>query len=211
MKKLIILLLILTTLTACWNNETKEGNTNNNKQASDNKELNININPEEKVEKAKKELENIWLTWQELEDKVYEQEVAYKQLANLSWDAKNSYILQNQVLPEVLKTSQASKCKNTTDIDLFAKCMVRQWINLDDIKNQLPEQTQETFEKKYYNSFYGFDKRNLLEKTSNPIAIEQKKDEIFSLIQNARLTENMCKDLPEKEVKNYCVSLFEEE
>lgn len=208
MKKIAILLLILTTLTACWNNETQKDNKSNYNQTN-NKELNINV--KEKVEQAKKELEDIWLTWQELKDKLYEQEIAYKQLANLSWDAKNSYILQNQVLPEVLKTPQASKCKNTTNIDLFVQCMVRQWINLDDIKNQLPQETQETFEKKYYKKFYSFDKRNLLKENSNPIAIEQKKDEVFSLIQNDRLTKNMCKDLPEEEVRNYCISLFEEE
>ena len=203
MKKLIPLILILTLLTACSkNNNTQQVSINENKPL-----LNVN----QKVEQAKKELKKIWLTWQKLKDEVYEQKIIYKQLANLTWDARNIYILQHKVLPQVLKKKEATKCKHTTDIDLFAKCMVRQKISLQDIEKLLPEQTRKTFEKKYYRSFYSHDSRNLLKSTSNPIALKTKKNEIFNLVQNGIITKWMCNDLPEEETKKYCKGLFQEE
>jgi len=193
---------ILTLLSACWNKEKIENHLNN---LEDNKSL---INVDEKVEQAKKELENIWLTWQALKDEIYNQKIIYEKIANLTWDERNSYILQNQILPDILQKKEAEKCKNTTDIDLFAKCMIRQGIVLQDIEKLLPENTIQTFEKKYYKSFYSFDKRNLLTPNTNSIALQAKKDEIFSLISNWILTQPMCNDLPEKEIKDYCTNLF---
>ena len=203
MKKLIPLILLLTLLSACWNK------TAQNEQKND---TTLNINVEQKLEQAEKELKKAWLTWQKLKDALYQQKVIYNQIAHLSWDAKNNYILQHQVLPKILKKKEAEKCKHTTDIDLFAECMVRQNIPLNNILKLLPEQTRKTFEKKYYRNFYSYDSRNLLKPTSNPIALKVKKEEINSLFENALITKKeTCFKLPEKQTQDYCLSLFKNE
>jgi len=198
MKKLISLILILTLLSACWNKNTQNPINNTS----------LNINPKQKVQQAEEELKKAWFTWKKLKDAVYQQKLIYNQIANLTWDAKNDYILQHQVLPEVLKKKEAMKCKDTTDIDLFAKCMVRQNIALQNITKLLPAQTRQSFEKKYYKSFYSYDTRNLLKKTSNPIALKAKEKEIDSVIENWLLTKWMCGKLPEEQTQNYCLNAF---
>lgn len=166
------------------------------------------INVKEKIQKVEKELTSIWLTWEELKQEIKRQKHIYEQIANLTWEAKNNYILQNKVLPKLRKTQNARLCKDTKEINNFTKCMTLRWIEMKNLIKKIPEGQRKEFKKIYYKNFYS-KPENLLKKTQQPLAIKYKKYNLLNILKNNIITKKEhCNQFPEKEIIEYCKNYF---
>ena len=216
MKKIIITLIVLTSLLLASCGSKKENNINLDtkkisSQLDENKPL---IDVKRNLALSKKELIEIWLTGEKLKKILANQKAWYEIIAHLKWDARKKYILENEVLPSIVYdkdiTPEDVKYCHTTDINAYAQCMNLQNIPLEKVLKKIPQKLQDVFKKAYYTSKYSISRKNLLQATSDPIAIEMKKQKIEDMVNNWILTKaGICNQLPEKEVQNYCKSLLE--
>lgn len=167
------------------------------------------LDVETNIAQAAKTLEDIWYTWDELAQQIQEQREIYTEIANFTWENKSFYLMQTQLMPELVKSPKAKDCKDKQDVNFFIECMIENWINLSDIVSSVPWNLQDDFKKKYYYAFYE-DNSNLLEKTEDKIAIEVKKDLISSFVLEWSISkESECKQIPESEVQQFCVDSLE--
>jgi len=212
MRKLYIMILFLTSLLLSSCGAKKENKIDDKKISIQLNEKTKLINVDKKLEKLKKELVKMWFTGEKLNSILKEQKISYEIIANLKADARKKYIFENEVLPAIVSdkniTPENVKYCHTTDINAYAQCMRIKNIPLKKVLEKTPKQLQDIVKKAYYTEFYTVNK-NLLQKTTDPIAIEIKKQKIKDMINNNIITKaSVCNQLPEKKVQDYCKSLI---
>jgi len=202
---------MIISLSACGkqNNTTTNidnKNTQSNKEISEN-----NINMLDTLKEDKKVIQQMWVTWEKLQQIIKKQEQTYKEkLKTLTWENKTTYVLENFALPKIsqLKITPKDCKKYTRDIYWFNNCLMKNKINPDIYEKYISKELVSNMKNKYYQRVYKFNPKRLLEGTTDPIAINQKKQEIELLISENRLKLNDCNRLPEQETKDYCKSLL---
>ena len=207
MKKIWLLFIVILLLASCGNNNNSTINTSDIESKLDiNKKL---VNVQDNVKKVEEKLKKSGLTWEKLEKMVKKQEKWYEMIANLKWDARKKYVFEKEVLPKLIEDKNITPdfCK-TNNMDLYLKCLSKKNIDIDEVKNKLPESMQEYVEKEYYYQKYLTNRKDILKKTNNPIALEQKKRVILQLVTLWALNKKSCSKIPELDVKKYCESLF---
>lgn len=215
MKKIITLISISSLVLLAWCSSSS-----NNKQTTSSQQTkqeiqtlkNTNkplINVAEKVKKAEQTLKKIWLTWEKLKQEVIKQKAWFEIIASLKWDARKKYIIENQILPGIIRSWKVSKKCTTTNLNNYVACLYVTKTPIDKLLKQVPKQFQNLIEKDYYTNFYSLSRWNLLKYTNNPIALQAKKDKIQQMFNNWVITNPwVCSKLPEQETQNYCKSLF---
>ena len=205
MKKLLSFLILTLVLSACW----KSNNTNSNtieKKISENTPL---INIEEKTKKTKELLKKIWLTWEKLKKELANQKAWWKIIANLKGDERKKYILETEILPKIVKSWEVSEKCTATNLDSYTACLYVTKTPIEKLLEQLPKQLQDIVKKSYYRKMYSINKKNLLKKTIDPIAIQVKKEKIQEMYYNYILRyKSSCNRFPEEEVVDFCENLF---
>jgi len=193
-------------LVSCGSNTAKINPEELNTKLDENTKL---VDVKESVKKAEEKLKKN-LTGERLQQMIKKQEKWYEMIANLKWEARKKYILEKEVLPSLVEDKNITPdfCK-TKDMDLYFKCLAEKNVDIEKVKSKLPKDLQVYAEKQYYYQKYLTNRKDILKATSNPIAIEAKKEVIKELVRiNVLKNSSACKKIPEKEVKEYCESFF---
>ena len=193
MKK-ILLIIPLILLSSCWTQQ-KISNSETNKQ---------------KLEKVKWELKKAWFTGEKLEKIAKEQEKLYKKIASFTWDKKNTILIQQEVLPKLVKNPNIPKeCKITNSTNFFIRCIAWKKVNLDKIIKEVPANLQWTFKKLYYKQTYSINPQQLTQKATNQEQIWAKEQVIKQMKLWWQITSvKVCNQIPDKQVQDYCKNLF---
>ncbi len=216
MKKLLTLWILTTTLILAWCNSSNKNNsglTQQNKQEIQNLTNNDKalINVQEKTKQVEQTLKKIWLTWEKLKQEMIRQKAWLEIIAHLKWDARKKYILENKVLPKIIKSWKVSKKCTTTNLWNYVACLYVTKTPIEKLLKQIPQTLQNEVKKEYYSKFYNLNRWNLFKASSDPIALQAKKNKIQQLFNDGALTNPVvCSRFPDQEVKNYCKSLFEQ-
>ena len=209
MKKTLIPLIIVSLFLAWCNSLNKTTyNTQQTKSTitDENKPL---INVQEKTKKAEQILKKIWLTGEKLKQELIKQKAWFEIIAKLKWNARKKYVLETQILPQVIKSWKVSKKCTTTNLNNYVACLYATQTPIEKLLKEIPQWTQNLVKKTYYEKIYSLNNTNLLKKTSDPIALQAKKDVLKQMFMNSVLTTtSTCNKLPEQETKDYCKSLF---
>ncbi len=210
MKRVIIVVIIslLLILAGCSSNSESKKIQDSYNNSNDSL-----IDTNEKLKEIKKELVQLGFTGEKLKQELQQQKQNYEVIANLTWEAKKKYIFENKILPQIIKDPKLApknvKYCHTTDLLTYAECINLQKIPLNEVLKKIPVEYHNLVKKSYYYSKYSITRKNLLQPTTDPIAIEMKKKKIQEMIYNHIITKpSVCNKLPEKEVQNYCKSLF---
>jgi len=158
----------------------------------------------------KDKFQKLWLTWSKLEKAIKRQAEILKKINSLTWEAKKIYILETKILPNLVEDNfiTPSFCK-TKDINLYARCLYQKRVDINKVLDKIPQDLRNTFRKIYFYEKYSSDRKTLLKKTSDPIALEQKK-KVLRMLHMMWVLRNSsaCNKLPEKETRQYCKDLF---
>ena len=216
-KKLLPIVILATLLTACWKNPQNQQANNTNQVNKDQiQELLTNenkplINVDEKLQKIKQELEKIWYTWEKLQKELENQKRSLEKIAYLKQDARKKYILENKVLPEIIKSKKITPSCTTTNLSDYLTCLHITKTPVDKLVELVPNWLKEFTKKQYYREIYALDTSNLLIKTNDPIAIQAKKEKIKRMFDKWLITKkSACSKLPEEETQKFCESLFKQ-
>ena len=209
-KKLILLSIGITLLNLawCWNNQNQQQISQQTKQiiTDESKPL---INVEEKTKESEKILKKIWLSWEKLEKELAKQKAWWEIISKLKWEQRKKYIIETKILPEIIKSWKVSKKCTTTNLNNYVACLYVTKTPIEKLLNEVPKEVQDTIKKTYYYKIYSLDRANLLKTTNDPIAIQEKKNQIEYMFNNWLITKPwVCDKLPEQETKAYCKSLF---
>jgi len=205
MKKNILLFVIISLLSACGTQKNIDKDLN--LKLDENKSL-VNISQE--MQKGKKQLENLWITWEQMKILLSEQKKWLEKISDLKWDDRKKYVVEKYVLPQLLEDDSItpSFCK-TKDLNLYLKCLNKKNIDIDKVLWKVPKKVQDYIEKEYYYQKYLSNKRNLLKKTDNKIAILEKKEVLKELVEMWIFRkQDVCNKIPEEAVVSYCKNLF---
>ena len=210
MKKLSIILILITSLSLIWCSSKKNTSYQNTdietKLTNENNPL---INVKEKIKKVEKNLKKIWLTGEKLKQELAKQKVWLEIIAKAKWESRKKYILETEILPKIIKAWKVNKKCTTTNLNNYLACLYVEKTDINKLLDELPPSTKNFVKKTYYEKVYSLDRKKILEKTSDPIAIQAKKEKIKQMYQDGVLRKKTnCDLLVEKEVKNYCKSLF---
>ena len=216
-KKLLPIVILATLLTACWKTPQNQQANNTNQANKDQiQELLTNenkplINVDERLQKIKQELEKIWYTWEKLQKELENQKRSLEKIAYLKQDARKKYILENNVLPEIIKSKKIAPSCTTTNLSDYLTCLYVTKTPVDKLVELVPNWLKEFTKKQYYRQIYALDTRNLLIKTNDPIAIQAKKEKIKRMFDKWLITKkSACSKLPEEETQKFCESLFKQ-
>jgi len=216
-KKLLPIVILATLLTACWKTPQNQQANNTNQVNKDQiQELLTNenkplINVDEKLQKIKQELEKIWYTWEKLQKELENQKRSLEKIAYLKQDARKKYILENKVLPEIIKSKKITPSCTTTNLSDYLTCLHITKTPVDKLVELVPNWLKEFTKKQYYREIYALDTSNLLIKTNDPIAIQAKKEKIKRMFDKWLITKkSACSKLPEEETQKFCERLFKQ-
>ena len=209
MKKTISLWLLIVSLVFiawCGNQQEKVNKQAENLVKNENVAL---VNVDEKVKQAEQTLKKIWLTWDKIKDELAKQKDWFEIISKLKWDARKKYVLEKQVLPAIIKSWKINSKCTTTNLNNYISCLYVTKTPIKKLLDEVPSQFQDIIKKQYYQKVYSLNKQELFKKTNDKVAIEEKKKAIIKL-RNIWLLSNstICNKFPEKEVKDYCLSLF---
>ena len=206
MKKSIIILSSISLIFIAWCGSSNHINKEVKEKLDTNKPL-INVNKE--LEKSKKVLEKSWLTGEKLQKAIKLQKEGLKVIANLKWGARKKYILENKVLPEIIKDGKVNpKCK-ATNLDNYVSCLYTTKTPIEKLLKQIPKELHNIVKKTYYHQIYTENKQELFKATKDKIAIQEKKETLSDLKTMWVLSDpSVCNRFPEQEVKDYCKNLF---
>ncbi len=199
----ILFIFVSLLLNWCWN---KNNNTSNTKNYISNKPL---INVKEKTKESEQILKKIWVTWNKLKDELVKQKAWWEIIASAKWDEKKKYILETEILPQIIKSWKVSSKCTTTNLNNYLSCLYVTHTPIEKLLKELPVEIRDFVKKRYYSQIYSLDRKKLLQPTNDPIAIQMKKKAIKQLFLDWVLRNNSaCNKLPEKEVEKYCKNLF---
>ena len=207
MKKIssLTILIIPLFLAWCWNTKNDISNT---QKLDNNKPL---INVEEKTKESEKILKKIWLTWNKLKDELARQKAWWEIIASIKWDERKKYILETEILPQIIKSWKVSSKCTTTNLNNYLSCLYVTHTPIEKLLKELPPETRNLVKKRYYKQVYSLDRKKLLQPTNDPIAIQMKKETIKQLFFDWVIRNiSACNKLAEKELQTYCKNLFKQ-
>jgi len=209
MKKIILLSLPIFVLAWCGSSSQKVEISWQTKQVMTDESKPL-VNVEKKTKKAEQVLKKVWLTGEKLKQEIAKQKKWFEIISKLKWDERKKYIIETEILPQIIKLKKVNpKCKST-NLNNYVSCLYLTKTPIEKLLEQVPNETKTLIKKTYYYKVYSLDKKKLLEKTSDPIALEMKKEKIKQMVQDGILKNpNVCNKLPEEEIKDFCKGLFE--
>ncbi|WP_456403041.1 hypothetical protein [Persephonella sp.] len=122
-------------------------------------------------------------------------------------EKKYNYLINNYSKVFSGLKDKAPKCFGM-DYEKFFYCFARQ-VDPEEVKDNLDSEYWNVVKEDYYKIFYNLAENLIKYPTTDPVALEIKKQKIKYWIENKRITSaTTCDKLPEQEVREYCKGLL---